>query len=266
MTSGFAPIAGLAEIADRYGLILCDVFGTLQDAHRTFPEALDALRRFRRDGGAVVLVSNAADPGPQLAERLAARGIVDVSDALVSSADVARALIGEQDRQDIFHIGPQRDRILFEGLAVTLAGPEAKLLVCTGYPDDDSDLDATLESARRCGSLMLCTNPDTALSLGGATLRFAGLVANRYRTLGGTVLDTGKPGSLIYDRALAAAMAATGRTVAAEQVLAIGDTPALDAAGALARGFSAALIARDGFERSPMPEGGRRYRLPALVW
>lgn len=225
MTSPFMRATGLSEIAGRYDLLLCDVFGTLHDAHETFPEALDALARFRLGGGTVVLVSNAADPGPELAVSLALRGIAGLFDALATAGDVARAMIREQGPKTVFHIGPGRDQILFDGLGCRLDGPEADLIVCTGYAEVDADLDDALNAASRRGALMLCTNPDTTLRIDGQELRFAGLAADRYRTLGGVAVNTGKPGRQIYRAALDAAQTICTRDFAPERILGLGDTP-----------------------------------------
>ena len=264
--SAFRPITGLSKIAGDYDLLLCDVFGTLHDAERTFPAALDALARFRHGGGVVVLVSNAAEPGDRLALDLAAKGIAGVSDGIVSAGDVTRVSLRERQPGAILHIGAGRDRTLFDGVAARLAEPEADLVVCTGYPEDDTELDGLLGEAFRRGAPMLCTNPDTSLVAGGRLLRFAGLVAQRYRALGGTVIDTGKPGPLIFAAALAAARAATGRTFDPARILGLGDTPALDAVGALAAGFSAALLAPSEADLPDLSGAGRRFRLPALIW
>ncbi len=141
----------------------------------------------------------------------------------------------------VHHIGLARDRVLFEGLPVTPVSVDAaEEIVCTGYPDRDDDLDATLEAALRRGQRLLCTNPDTSLTVGATRLRFAGLVAERYRSLGGHVVETGKPGALIYRGALDKAASVRGRPVAPAQVLGIGDTVALDVAGALGNGFARA--------------------------
>ncbi|MCJ2071746.1 TIGR01459 family HAD-type hydrolase [Methylobacterium sp. J-030] len=260
-------IAGLSQVAGDYEVLLCDVFGVLHDAARIFPAAIAALSAFRAAGGTVVLVSNAADPGRYLADALRARGIAAVYDALVTSADIARMLLSERAPAGVHHIGPARDRILFAGLPVTLTGVEdAACTVCTGYPDGDDDLDAILCRALRRGLHLLCTNPDTSLMVGATRLRFAGLVAARYRTLGGAVVETGKPGALIYRHALERAERAQGRPVAPGRVLGIGDTPALDVAGALSAGFSALQIGDAPSRPRPAGAAGRLYGLPALLW
>lgn len=264
MTGGPAALTGLGRLAEAYAVVLCDVFGVLHDATRVFPAAADALAAFRAGGGTVVLVSNAAEPGTHLAESLRARGIPDCYDALVTGADVARSLLGEAAIRRVHHIGPARDRVLFEGLPVTpVAVDAAEQIVCTGYPDCDADLDAILEAALRRGQRLLCTNPDTSLTVGATRLRFAGLVAARYRALGGHVVETGKPGALIYRRALDMAESLRGRPVAPAQVLGIGDTVALDVVGALGNGFGALQI---GTAPPPADASARLYRMPALVW
>ncbi len=227
--------------------------------------ALDALARFRRGGGAVVLISNAAEPGEGLTLTLAARGIADVFDGLVSAGDVTRAGLREKRPDSILYIGSDRDRRVIDGIPAGRGRGGADVIVCTGYPEDDADLDAVLGEAHRRGVPMLCTNPDTSLVAGGRLLRFAGLVAQRYRELGGAVTDNGKPGSRIYAAALAVAREATGRS--------------FDPGASLARRHTRPRRGRrprrrlrggavdTGGSRSPeRPGPGRRYRLPTLTW
>jgi len=50
--------------------VLCDVWGVVHNGVRAFPEAVEALRRFRMTGGRVVLVTNAPRPsGPRSTAR-----------------------------------------------------------------------------------------------------------------------------------------------------------------------------------------------------
>lgn len=262
-----APAArtSLSRLAESYAVILCDVFGVLHDATRVFPAATAALAAFRAGGGTVILVSNAAEPGAHLSELLRARGIPDTYDDLVTGADVARSLLDAAGVRCVHHIGPGRDRVLFEGMPVTPVPVDAaEQIICTGYPDCDDGLDATLEAAFRRGLPLLCTNPDTSLTVGATRLRFAGLVAERYRARGGIVVETGKPGALIYCRALDKAERLRGRSIEPARVLGIGDTVALDVAGALSHGFAALQIGAA--PPPPADASARLYRMPALVW
>ncbi|MGZ5890109.1 MAG: TIGR01459 family HAD-type hydrolase, partial [Hyphomicrobium sp.] len=70
------PILSRAgELLARYNVLFCDVWGVLHDGHRAFEDACDALLRFRREGGTVILVSNAPVPGERVAAMLDARGV-----------------------------------------------------------------------------------------------------------------------------------------------------------------------------------------------
>ena len=52
-------IKNLAEIADRYDALFCDLWGCIHNGRTAFPEAVDALRGFRADGGKVAVLTNA---------------------------------------------------------------------------------------------------------------------------------------------------------------------------------------------------------------
>ena len=55
---------GLKELAGDYDALLCDVWGVLHNGVGAFPGAVDALTRFRENGGRVVLLTNAPRPQP----------------------------------------------------------------------------------------------------------------------------------------------------------------------------------------------------------
>ena len=50
------------EISNQYKAIFCDLWGCLHDGQNSFPESLDALDRFRKQGGTVILLTNAPRP------------------------------------------------------------------------------------------------------------------------------------------------------------------------------------------------------------
>lgn len=157
-------LAGLGSIAASYRLVLCDVFGVLHDAERVHPAALRALIRARGAGVVVVLVSNSALPGAALRRSLAARGVgPGVYDAVVTSADVTRAMLGARMARRVCHIGPAREAVLSDGLEVDLTRVEdAEIVVCTGFeePVDDEARAARLATARARDLTLVCTNPD----------------------------------------------------------------------------------------------------------
>src|ERR1700710_2583851 len=136
---------GLAEIADRYDLILCDVWGVLHDGQKAHQAAGEALIRFRTLPGdrprRIVLVSNAPRPGDGVGRILDRFGVPrEAYDAILTSGDLTHDLIAARPGARIRHLGPERDLGIFQGLDLSLVPEaEADLIVCTGLFDDRSE-------------------------------------------------------------------------------------------------------------------------------
>lgn len=113
-------IESLDEVAPRYAAILCDVWGVIHNGVRAFQPATAALTRVREKGLAVVLVTNAPRPNRDVIAQLRVLGVPDTAwDAVVTSGDVTRDLIAEGPRR-IYHLGPDRDVTIYDGLDVDL--------------------------------------------------------------------------------------------------------------------------------------------------
>ncbi len=243
-------LPGLSKIAARYDALLCDVWGVLHDGHAARPPAVEALRRFRAGGRPVVLVSNAPRPREDVEAQFARFGVpADCYDAIMTSGmatreDLERRASGARLR--MLHLGPDRDRGVFEGLAIECVGAEeAEIVLCTGLYDDDTetpeDYRGLLGGFVRRGLAMLCANPDIVVQRGRVLVYCAGAIAKLYEELGGSVVYYGKPHRPIYEVALARATAAAGRPIA--RPLAIGDGLGTDIAGANTMGIDALFIA-----------------------
>ena len=254
-------IAGLSEIADRYEVVLSDVWGVVHDGRRAFPEPCRALTRFREAGGTVILITNAPRPNPPVRLQLAELGVPpDAFDDIVTSGDSTVALIGERGEGPFYHIGPERDRALLEavrartGRAPALAELDgAAHVICSGLFDDATETpdhyEATYATMRERGLEMICANPDVVVHVGERLIYCAGALAERYAALGGTVRYAGKPHAPIYDLALSVAAEHRGKPVDAARVLAVGDGMHTDVAGAAARGLDCLFVA-DGIHRA----------------
>jgi HAD superfamily hydrolase (TIGR01459 family) len=235
-------IESLNGLADRYAAILCDVWGVLHNGLTAFPEAANALARLRDRGKAVILITNAPRPHPSVESQLGALDVRRESwDRVVTSGDVTRKLINECPRK-IFHLGPDRDLVIYDGLDTELVEWfEAGAVVCTGLVDDDTegpdDYAELLANLRGRNLPFICANPDIVVERGDRLIWCAGALARDYAQLGGRTLIAGKPHRPIYEAALAAAAEVLGRNVEAGEALAIGDGVLTDAKGAADNGI-----------------------------
>jgi HAD superfamily hydrolase (TIGR01459 family) len=242
-------IAHFATLAGDYDVALCDVWGVVHNGVVAAPEACDALTRFRERGGTVVLITNAPRPGERVA-----RGILDhlgvprvAYDGIVSSGDVTRALIAARAGACVFHIGPERDLPLFDGLAAPMAPLErADYVVCSGLLDDTVETPRDYEdlvARMRARTLpMICANPDVVVERGDKLVYCAGAIADLYAAAGGEVVYAGKPYRPIYEQALGLAEAARGQRVEHHRLLAIGDSVRTDLKGAAEFGIDALFV------------------------
>jgi HAD superfamily hydrolase (TIGR01459 family) len=229
-----------ATLATRYDVLLCDVWGVVHNGVAATVESCAALVRFRSQGGTVVLITNAPRPGDFVQTFIDKLRVPrEAYDAIVSSGDVTRALVAERAGERVFHVGPERDLPIFEGLHVELAPIErADFVVCSGLYDDTretpQDYLKLIDEMRARKLAMICANPDVVVERGDHLVYCAGAIADLYAHAGGEVIYAGKPYRPIYEQALARAQALRGRAVDHARVLAIGDSVRTDLKGAAA--------------------------------
>jgi HAD superfamily hydrolase (TIGR01459 family) len=248
--SSAVPIVdSVQDIGKGYRAWFVDIWGVMHNGRTAFPQASAATRAFRDQGGVVVLLSNSPRPSPAVQEQLREFGVPDEAyDATVTSGDLTRHELGKHAGAQVFHLGPGRDRAIFDGLDVALSAPEAaELIVCSGpfnddveTPDDYTGLLGAL-AARRL--LMICANPDHMVERGHRLVYCAGALAAVYETLGGKVIYAGKPHMPVYELALETAGRLAGETLDRERVLAIGDGLKTDIAGAGSFGIDSVFVA-----------------------
>jgi len=241
--------SGLAQIADQYDLLLCDVWGVIHNGRENFPAACEALVRFRREVGPVILISNSPRPAASVRSQLAELKVSDEAwTDFVTSGDATRALLAQRAPGPAWFIGPERDAALYEGLGLDMAGPaDAAFIACTGPVDDTRDTPEDYREALKVaadrGLTMICANPDKVVQRGDDLIYCGGALADLYEILGGPVIMAGKPYSPIYDLALAAAEIALGRPADRRRALCIGDGVPTDVLGAADQGLDCLFIA-----------------------
>jgi HAD superfamily hydrolase (TIGR01459 family) len=237
-----------SALADRYDVVLSDVWGVIHNGIAAFPAACDALTRFRAKGGSVALITNAPRPGEVVVRMLDRLKVPRESyDAIVSSGDVSRTAMAARPQKRVFRIGPERDLPIFDGLGLAFVPLEqADYAVVTGLFDDETETPESyrelLTKVRARGLFMLCGNPDLVVERGDKLVYCAGAVADLYGSLGGEVLYAGKPHRPIYDLALQRIADLRGGPAPLSRVLAIGDSVRTDLTGANGMGIDCLFV------------------------
>ena len=237
----------LDDLTDGYDAIFCDVWGVLHNGEVAFPQAVAALQRARAKGLTVILVTNAPRPFPSVIAQMTLLGVPeDAYDRVVTSGDVTRDLITEGPRK-IFHIGSERELVIYDGLDVELVEEfEASGVVCTGLYDDETETpDNYAELLQRLRSRNLpfiCANPDIMVERGSRLIWCAGALARDYGQLGGRTLIAGKPHRPIYEAAAKAVEEIRGQAVDRKRILGIGDGVLTDVKGAANFGLDVLYI------------------------
>src|SRR5512135_1406610 len=115
-------IEQFGPLARGYDVLLCDVWGVVHNGIAAFPEACDALARFRGAGGTVILITNAPRASTSVQHILDRLAVPHAAyDAIMSSGDVTRGIVASRLHERVFHLGPERDHPIFAGLGVTFA-------------------------------------------------------------------------------------------------------------------------------------------------
>ncbi|KIT17513.1 TIGR01459 family HAD-type hydrolase [Jannaschia aquimarina] len=237
-------IGALSDVSDAYDAMFVDLWGCVHDGVRPLPGAVEALQAYRRQGGKVILVTNAPRPRKSVAEQLDQIGVAsDAWDDIATSGDSARvAMFTGAVGARVFHIGQPHDAPFFEAPKVVedpvaverVPLDQAEGIACTGPFDptaDPSVLRPQLLAAKTRRLPLLCANPDIVVDRGGVREWCAGAIAELYTQMGGTSLYFGKPHPPIYD--LARRRLSRIADVSDGRILCVGDGIATDVAGAM---------------------------------
>jgi len=237
---------GVASLAERYDGFILDIWGVLHDGRRPYPGVAEALGGLKARGKRIALLSNAPRRSHVVDALLTGMGLDRALwDATITSGELAwRALDAGQlgYGRRALHIGPERDLSTVEGLDIELtADPDAASWVLNTGPDPDRGNGAVepyalmLEACAKRGLPMLCVNPDRHVMVGEHRVICAGALADLYVTLGGpAATEIGKPDPAVYVPVLEA-LGIADRS----RVVAIGDSPHTDLAGAQGAGLDA---------------------------
>ncbi|SDO13330.1 HAD-superfamily class IIA hydrolase, TIGR01459 [Lutimaribacter pacificus] len=248
-------IEALSDISHLYDAMFVDLWGCVHDGVRAIPSAVAALQAYRANGGVVVLVTNSPKPRKGVEEQLRQFGVPeDAWDTIATSGDSARSamFLGAVGRKLWFMGEWERDEEFFEPMSI-IDNPvdvqlvdleDAEGIVCCGPFDPMADPAVNRPQflyAKQKGLKLLCANPDIVVDRGERREWCAGALARLYTEMGGESLYFGKPHPPIYDLARRR-LAALGRDIRDNAILAVGDGIATDIQGALGEDIDSLFI------------------------
>ena len=247
-------IEHLSEISAQYDALFVDLWGCVHNGVTAFPEAVSALQGYRKNGGKVILVTNAPRPHVSVQKQLLRFNVPEDSwDAIATSGDSARsAMFRGTVGSKVWFVGQPHDQNFFDPLKL-IEDPveitkvpleDAKGIVCTGPEDPLADPEVMRPQflyAKQKGLKLLCANPDIVVDRGDTREWCAGALAKLYTEMGGESLYFGKPHPPIYDLARRR-LFALGADVPDSRILCIGDGVLTDIRGAMGEDIDSLFI------------------------
>src|SRR3982074_1795161 len=100
-------IEKLRDLVGGFDVVLSDIWGVVHNGLAAFPEACEALHTFRRQGGTVILITNAPRPADSVQRQLRKLHVADeIYNAIVSSGDLTRHFVADHLGQKVYWLWP----------------------------------------------------------------------------------------------------------------------------------------------------------------
>ncbi len=242
----------ITEILDEFDCAVLDQWGVLHDGTALYPGVVPCLEKIRRAGKSIVVLSNSGRRSAPNRERIESMGIpTGWIDAVITSGEI----LWNEIREGRFTATGSRPPRAFavtrtpEDLQEWLEGQDpdlvvdeiddAEVILLLGTPDGtgESYFDGLLTSARTRGLPLVCANPDKASPRASGATISPGFFADRYCSMGGRVINYGKPFPAVFD-----AVRKTGLATSVDRYLMVGDSLEHDIAGAIQAGMTSLFV------------------------
>ena len=241
-------IVNFQNIVDKYDLYFVDLWGVIHNGIKLFSNAIEVLNNLKINNKKVILISNAPRTHETVKKFLKNLDFdLKLIDSLVTSGDVTKKYIQDNQDKKFCHLGPPKDNDLFQGVANLVdQKDEFDEIICTGLIDgigqNISDYQRLFENWISNKKIFICANPDEVVSRGDKIEFCAGALAKYYKKMGGEVKYFGKPYEAIYDFAYNQAQSHFDIVINKNKILAVGDNLKTDINGAQNFGIHSILI------------------------
>ena len=220
-------LAHLSEIYDRYDTYIVDLWGVVQDGINLNQSAMEEMDKLYSKNKKIFFLSNAPRPSSNVVKFLSKLQMDKkyLENIYTSGQAAINSFKENKFGKLFFHLGPDRDKEIFEGLEKNKTSIEkSDFILCTGLFDEkENDLEYYKNILKNFkDKKFICTNPDLTVHRGKIIEYCAGTVAKIFETLGGEVVYFGKPYPGVYNELIDKG----------KKVLAIGDNLKTDIKGA----------------------------------
>ena len=199
-------INNFSEVYEKYDSVICDIWGVIHNGQELFGSSVDCLFDLKNKGYPIILVSNAPRPGEEIKLMLEKMGLEkNCYDKIITSGDLTQKILNDGSLgQNCYHIGPDRDLKIFDGVGVNrVSFDESDFIFITGLFNDEEEDENTylplLEESKKRKLKLLCANPDIWVQRGSDLIPCAGAISKKYESIGGEVINIGKPFQPIFD-------------------------------------------------------------------
>lgn len=239
-------IRNIGDIAHLYDGFIIDLWGVVHNGVEPYPDAVPAMLDMKKARRKVWLLSNAPRRAHTVKAKLTEMGVPETAyDGIITSGEATWLALQADYLKDwgrrIYHLGPERDSSLYEGLDVEIVDriADADFILNSGIYELTDGLDlyrSVLEEAAGRSLNMICANPDRIVHVGDHLAFCAGALADMYEKMddAGEVVYFGKPYRDVYRMCF--------EGIGSKKVLAIGDGMPTDIAGAAGSGIDGALV------------------------
>ena len=202
-------INNFSEVYEKYDSVICDIWGVIHNGQELFSSSVDCLHDLKNKGYPIILVSNAPRPGEEIKLMLEKMGLEkNCYDKIITSGDLTQKILNDGSLgQNCYHIGPDRDLKIFDGVGVNrVSFDESDFIFITGLFNDEEEDENTylplLKKSKKRKLKLLCANPDIWVQRGSDLIPCAGAISKKYESIGGEVINIGKPFQPIFDEAM----------------------------------------------------------------
>ena len=208
-TNKSIKINNFSEVFEKYDSIICDIWGVIHNGHKLFSSSVDCLHELKNQGYPIILVSNAPRPGEEIKLILEKMGLnKNCYNKIITSGDLTQKILNDGSLgQNCYHIGPDRDLKIFEGIKVNrVSFDKSDFIFITGLFNDEEEDENTylplLKEGKKRKLKLLCANPDIWVQRGSDLIPCAGAISKKYESIGGEVINIGKPFRPIFEEAI----------------------------------------------------------------